>query len=221
MNEPSKTKHLSAKVLHRTRSSRALYRQLDTSEFISSPHESIWDADAIHFDDGHVENIPTPANGSSVSIIHPRADLSPLSPLELLDELTDLSVQPQKSIRLSQPRPRTMYHQSTRLEPIVEQRSYASLASSLSRARLAPSPGKTSMSSIHNNRTIPFIHGIGKSLHGHWRKHCQRHLMVVVEPFPWTILSAWTYLPWIVVSAKRAHPIRPRNTASLMRNTLD
>lgn len=144
-NQASGAYHISSKALRRTLSTRALYRRLDTSESIPSSHESICDADVVRSDEDHAEKMPTPANASPASTIHPRADLPPLPPLELLDQLSDLPTQSQRSIRsdasVPKPRPRTMYHQPTRLEPIIEQRSYVSLAS-LSQARLGQSPAR-------------------------------------------------------------------------------
>lgn len=142
-NDGQKSQHGPLKTLRRSQSSEALYRQLDSSESIPSFHPSIWDADIASSGGYRAENDASLPDLSPTITVHPRAELPPPLSLELLDELSDLPVQarsigPPKTLS-SHLRPNTVFH-PTQLEPIVEQRSIASLRSSPSRTRLSGSP---------------------------------------------------------------------------------
>jgi hypothetical protein len=144
-NDATRSQSISSKTLRRTRSSRALYGQLDSSESIPSLHGSIYDADIARSDECYAENEPTTPLIVSPDNIHLRADVPTVLSLEGLDEVPDLPVRGQSPIRSSSlpvaPHPRKVFH-PTQLEPIAEQRSLASLRSSLSQARISRSPAR-------------------------------------------------------------------------------
>lgn len=159
-NDAHKVQHVPLKTLRRTRSSRALYRNLDSSESTPSFHASIWDADVARSDECHRENDPSSADISPTTPRLPQTEFPPAFSLEHVDELSDLPSQTQRSARSnalpSQTLPSPIFH-PTQLEPIVEQRSVASLRSRLSRTRLASSPARN-VNVVHPERSHHSLH---------------------------------------------------------------
>lgn len=161
-NAAHNAQRLPPKALRRTQSCRALYRQLDSSESIPSFHESIWDADVVRSDEQHAENDPNSPGISPTTTTHPQANiLSELSPGDL-DYLSDLPVHTRAqesalSNNMPSQMPSSAMFRPTQLEPIVEQRSLASLRSSLCRTRLGQSPARN-VAVVHQQRSHHSLH---------------------------------------------------------------
>lgn len=157
---PTDTQDVPWKTFPYTRSARALYRHLDSSESVPSFNESIWDADAVRSDEYHAENGSISPEISPTTNVPPSAEPSRpffLRAPQTQDELSELGRHFQRSTSLPEATRVADGFRPTQLEPIIERRSIASLHSSVSRARLGESPVR-SVTIVHPERSRPSIH---------------------------------------------------------------
>ncbi len=154
------TQNPAPKSLLRTRTSRALYRRLDSSESVPEFNGSIWDADIVCSGEYAAENRPSSPDISPTTSRHPQADPFPVLSPEPTEDLSVVPTQVQTS-----PLPATLPSQATsntnfqptQLEPIVEQRTITSLGSSLPRTRLSQSPARR-INIVHPQQSLHSLH---------------------------------------------------------------
>ncbi|ERF76792.1 hypothetical protein EPUS_08977 [Endocarpon pusillum Z07020] len=147
-NEAHRARSAPSKSLRRTRSSRALFHCLDSSESVPDFNSSIWDADIACSGDRATENSPSSPDISPTTSRHPQADPFP-----------SFSVVQTSSLPANLPfqTPSNTDFQPTQLEPIAEQRTLTSSGPSFARTRLSQSPARR-VNIVHPQQSLQSIH---------------------------------------------------------------
>ena len=155
-NEAHRAQSTPSKSLRRTRSSRALYHRLDSSESVPDFNSSIWDADIASSGERATENSPSSPDTSPTTSRHPQADPFPSLSAEHTGGLSVVQTSPVSSNLPLQTTSDTNF-QPTQLEPIAEQRTITSLGSSLPRPRLSQSPARR-VNIVHPQQSLQSFH---------------------------------------------------------------
>ncbi|KAF7503318.1 hypothetical protein GJ744_003999 [Endocarpon pusillum] len=155
-NEAHRARSAPSKSLRRTRSSRALYHWLDSSESVPDSNSSIWDADIACSGECATENIPSSPNITPTTSRHPQADPFPSLSVE---HTGGLSVVQTSSLPANLPfhTPSNTDFQPTQLEAIAEQRTITSSGPSFARTRLSQSPARR-VNIVHPQQSLQSLH---------------------------------------------------------------